>query len=120
MKTFLAGAVLALGLVSSAHAQTVSAGTYNVEGTNLDGSAYKGTATIELTSETTCSIEWQTGGTTSNGICMLYGDAFAAGYVLGDAVGLVVYQVKGNGLLEGAWTISGKDGSGTENLTLQQ
>jgi hypothetical protein len=50
---------------------------------------------------------------------MLYGDAFAAGYVLGDAVGLVVYQVKSDGSLEGAWTISGKDGSGTENLTPQ-
>ena len=24
------------------------------------------------------------------------------------------------GVLEGAWTISGKDGSGTENLTLQK
>ena len=119
MKKFLAGAILALGLVSSAHAQTVSAGTYNVEGTNLDGSAYKGTATIELTSETTCAIEWNTGGTTSNGICMLYDNAFAAGYVLGDAVGLVVYEVKGDGSLEGAWTISGQDGSGTENLTPQ-
>ncbi|WP_314093419.1 hypothetical protein [Shinella sp. M31] len=120
MKKFLAGALLGLGLVTSAHAQTVTAGTYAVEGTNLDGSAYEGTATIELTSETTCSIEWHTGSTTSNGICMLYGDAFAAGYVLEDAVGLIVYHVKGDGVLEGAWTLSGKDGSGTENLTLQQ
>ena len=119
MKTILAGALLGLGLVVPAQAQTVNAGTYNVEGTNLDGSTYGGTATIELTSETTCSIEWNTGSTTSNGICMLYGDAFAAGYVLGDAVGLIVYQVKGDGSLEGAWTISGKDGSGTENLTPQ-
>jgi hypothetical protein len=119
MKKLLAGALLGLGLFAPAHAQTVSAGAYNVEGTNLDGSAYNGTATIELTSETTCSIEWHTGSTTSNGICMLYGDAFAAGYVLGDAVGLVVYQVKSDGSLEGAWTISGKDGSGTENLTPQ-
>ena len=119
MKKILAGALLGLGLVVPAHAQTVNAGTYNVEGTNLDGSAYKGTATIELTSETTCAIEWNTGGTTSNGICMLYDNAFAAGYVLGDAVGLVVYEVKGDGSLDGAWTISGKDGSGTEVLTPQ-
>ncbi len=119
MKKILAGALLGLGLIAPAHAQTVNAGTYNVEGTNLDGSAYEGTATIELTSETTCSIEWSTGSTTSNGICMLYGDAFAAGYVLGDAVGLIVYHVKGDGSLEGAWTISGKDGSGTEILTPQ-
>ena len=119
MKTILAGALLALGLVASAQAQTVNAGTYTVEGTNLDGSAYSGTATIELTSETTCSIQWHTGDTTSNGICMLYDNAFAAGYVLEDAVGLIVYQVKGDGSLEGAWTISGKDGSGTEKLTPQ-
>lgn len=119
MKTILAGALLGLGLVVPAHAQTVNAGTYTVEGTNLDGSPYNGTATIALTSETTCSIEWNTGGTTSNGICMLYDDAFAAGYVLGDAVGLIVYQVKDDGSLEGAWTISGKDGSGTETLTPQ-
>jgi hypothetical protein len=119
MKKILAGALLGLGLVVPAHAQTVSAGTYTVEGTNLDGSAYSGTATIALTSETTCSIEWSTNGTTSNGICMLYEDAFAAGYVLQDAVGLIVYKVKGDGVLEGAWTISGKDGSGTETLTAQ-
>ncbi|WP_432347000.1 hypothetical protein WMC41_03070 [Shinella yambaruensis] len=119
MKTILAGALLGLGLVVPAHAQTVNAGTYTVEGTNLDGSPYNGTATIVLTSETTCSIEWNTGGTTSNGICMLYDNAFAAGYVLGDAVGLIVYQVKDDGSLEGAWTISGKDGSGTETLTPQ-
>ena len=37
----------------------------------------------------------------------------------GKAVGLVVYEVKGDGSLEGAWTISGKDGSGTETLTPQ-
>ena len=121
MRKILAGALLGLGLglVAPAQAQTVSAGTYDVEGTNLDGSSYGGTATITLTSETTCSIEWQTGSTTSNGICMLYDNAFAAGYVLGDAVGLVVYEVNDDGSLHGAWTISGKDGSGTEILTPQ-
>ena len=120
MRTILAGALLGLGLALPVQAQTVSAGTYDVEGTNLDGSTYGGTATIELTSETTCAIEWSTGSTTSQGICMLYDNAFAAAYVLGDAVGLVVYEVKGDGVLEGAWTISGKDGSGSETLTLQQ
>jgi hypothetical protein len=119
MKKILAGALLGLGLVTTAHAQSVNAGTYTVEGTNLDGSAYSGTAEITLTSETTCSIEWNTGSTTSSGICMLYDNAFAAGYVLDDAVGLTVYEVKSDGSLEGAWTISGKDGSGTEKLTPQ-
>jgi hypothetical protein len=119
MKKFLACALLGAALVSPAQAQTVRAGNYTVQGTNLDGSAYKGTATIKLTSETTCSITWKTGDTSSNGICMLYEDSFAAGYVLGKAVGLVVYKVSSDGSLEGAWTISGQDGSGTETLTPQ-
>lgn len=120
MKKFMACALLlGAAFVAPAQAQTVRAGTYNVEGTNLDGSAYKGTATISLTSETTCSIQWKTGPSTSNGICMLYGDSFAAGYVLGKDVGLVVYTVNDDGSLEGAWTVSGRNGSGTENLTPQ-
>ena len=106
-------------MLSSANAQTVSAGTYDVQGTNLDGSAYSGTATITLTSDTTCAIEWNTAGTTSQGICMLHDDAFAAGYVLQDAVGLVVYKVRAGGVLEGVWTLTGQDGAGTETLTLQ-
>ncbi|HUH48942.1 MAG TPA: hypothetical protein VLZ56_03705 [Mycoplana sp.] len=120
MKRTLTSALLAIGLASPAAAQTVSAGTYSVEGTNLDGSSYSGTATIKLESETTCSIEWKTGDTTSQGFCMLNGTAFAAGYVLEDAIGLVVYEVKRGGVLDGAWTITGKDGSGTEVLTLQE
>ena len=35
-----------------------------------------------------------------------------------DAQG-IRYEVKGDGSLEGAWTISGKDGSGSETLTPQ-
>ena len=118
MKRILACLLLGAALGSHAHAQSVSEGTYTVKGANLDGSSYGGTATIALTSDTTCSIEWATGGQASTGICMLYDDAFAAAYVLGDAVGIIVYKVVADGVLEGAWTISGEDGSGTETLTL--
>ncbi|MFD1327311.1 hypothetical protein [Mycoplana ramosa] len=120
MKHTLALALLAFGLCAPAAAQTVSAGTYTVEGTNLDGSSYGGTATITLESDTTCSIEWQTGDTASQGVCMLNDNAFAAAYVLDDAIGLVVYEVKPGGVLEGVWTITGQDGSGTEVLTLKK
>lgn len=107
-----------LSLAGLAQAQ-VSTGTYTVEGTNFDGSAYGGTATIELSSDTTCHIHWST-GTESDGICMLYGNAFAAGYVFKTgSVGLVVYQVMDDGTLEGAWTIDGQSGSGTETLIPQ-
>lgn len=117
MKKLLIAMALGCLAATSAVAQTVEAGSYTVEGTNLDGSAYSGTAEITLASETTCIIEWDTAGTKSSGVCMLNGNAFAAAYVLGDALGLIVYRVNGDGTLDGAWTITGKDGAGTEVLT---
>ena len=62
-------------------------------------------------------IHWETGGTTSDGICARNDDAFAAAYVLQDAVGLIVYKVVEDGTLDGLWTIAGKEGNGTEVLT---
>jgi hypothetical protein len=56
-----------LASVASASAQSLP-GKYNVEGKNLDGSAYSGTAEIVATSEVTCRITWHTGSTTSEGI----------------------------------------------------
>ncbi|WP_102959537.1 hypothetical protein [Mangrovicella endophytica] len=110
-----AAALLALA-PSAARAQSVG-GTYEVRGTNLDGSAYKGTATIEVTSKTTCRIRWET-GSTSNGICMRNDNAFSAAYVFGSgAAGLVVYEMKPDGTLDGLWTIADTDGVGTETLT---
>ncbi|OBZ95432.1 hypothetical protein ADU59_12765 [Pararhizobium polonicum] len=117
MKKIIAAAALLLAAASTANAQTVNAGKYTVEGTNLDGSSYSGTAEITLASETTCVIEWETAGVKSTGVCMLNDNAFAAAYVLEDALGLVVYHVNGDGTLDGKWTITGKDGSGTEVLT---
>ena len=107
-----------LGMAGAAQAD-VAAGTYTVQGTNLDGSKYTGTAVIELSSDTTCHIHWSV-GSVSDGICMLYDNAFAAGYVFKTGgVGLVVYEVMDDGSLEGAWTIDGQSGSGTETLTPQ-
>ncbi|MBN9217426.1 MAG: hypothetical protein J0I79_05685 [Mesorhizobium sp.] len=99
-----------------AAAQSIG-GTYTVAGTNFDGSKYGGEATITLTSETTCTIHWETGGSSSDGICMRNDDAFSAGYVMGKDIGLVVYKVDEDGSLHGLWTIAGKDGNGTEVLT---
>jgi hypothetical protein len=109
----------ALGLLFAASVSTLAAdigGEYAVNGTNFDGSRYRGTAEIALTSDTTCNIVWQT-GSTAQGICMRNGDSFAASYVMGDAIGLVIYRVNQDGSLEGLWTIAGQDGVGTETLT---
>lgn len=65
MKRLLLTAALFLAATAAGNAQTVNAGKYTVEGTNLDGSSYSGTAEITLASETTCVIEWDTAGVKS-------------------------------------------------------
>src|SRR5690348_10144749 len=66
----LAIGFLSLALASTSAAAQMVGGQYRVEGTNADGSAYRGTATITPSSDSTCRISWQT-GSTSSGICML-------------------------------------------------
>ncbi|MBS3647137.1 hypothetical protein KEU06_00665 [Pseudaminobacter sp. 19-2017] len=117
-KTLLASALAGGLFIAPAAAQSIG-GSYSVAGTNLDGSTYSGEAEITLLSDTTCSIEWKTGETTSDGICSRNDNAFAAAYVLQDDFGLVVYKVMPDGSLHGLWTIAGKDGNGTEVLTPQ-
>ena len=117
MTKLLLASALAGGLfVVPAAAQSIG-GSYSVSGTNLDGSHYSGEAEIKLLSDTTCSIEWKTGDSSSEGICSRNDNAFAAAYVLDDVFGLVVYKVQPDGSLDGLWTIAGKDGNGTEVLT---
>jgi hypothetical protein len=116
MRAAIFGLLLTTGLASASVAQTIG-GDYVVNGTNFDGSAYSGNATITRSSDSTCRIRWQTGGTTSNGFCMLANKSFAAAYRLGNDVGLVVYELQPDGSLEGYWTIADKSGSGAEKLT---
>lgn len=118
MRRLVLAGMLALASCSFAAAQDVG-GSYAVEGTNIDGSPYTGTAEITLLSETTCAIEWTTGPTTSTGICMRNGIAFSAAYVLGDAIGLLIYEIMEDGSMQGIWTVAGQDGTGTETLTPQ-
>jgi hypothetical protein len=108
-------ALLAAAAALPASAQSIG-GVYRVEGTNPNGSRYGGQAQIRLTSDTTCEIAWTTGSTTSRGICMRNGDSFAAGYVLGNSTGLVIYRILPDGVLDGLWTIAGQNGNGTERL----
>ncbi len=116
MKRLAATALVLLASIVPALAQDVG-GNYTVFGTNFDGSHYKGTATITVKTSTTCEIVWQTGPSESSGICMRNDDAFSAAYQLGKSVGLVIYKMHPDGVLDGIWTIAGQDGSGTEVLT---
>ena len=114
VRAFLLGPLLATGIAGVASAQSVG-GNYSVSGTNPDGSAYTGTAHITL-KESACRISWQTGSTTSEGVCMLANNAFAAFYKLGSAFGLVVYELQPDGKLKGYWRIVDKEGVGGEVL----
>jgi hypothetical protein len=108
----LAAVLVALPLAAAA--QEVS-GRYTVEGRNFDGSRYRGKATISVTSKNTCRIEWNV-GTVWKGICMRNGSSFAASYYAGQAVGLIIYEIRPDGRMEGLWTIADQDGVGTETL----
>lgn len=113
----LAAAALVTGLATAAVADDLQ-GTYEVRGVNPDGTKYSGTAEIIATSETTCRIIWSV-GVESSGICMRNGIAFAAGYVLRDKVGLVIYEIRSDGILDGSWTVADENGAGTEMLIPQ-
>jgi hypothetical protein len=112
----LAIGFLALALAGTSATAQMVGGQYRVEGTNADGSAYRGTATITPSSDSTCRISWQT-GSTSSGICMMAGRAFAASNRMNGAVGLVVYEMQPDGSMKGVWTIADQPGAGTEVLT---
>ena len=118
MRKTALGTAVALVMAGQGLAQTVG-GSYAVQGTNLDGTPYEGTAQITLASDTTCTIEWTTGASSSVGICMYVGSAFAAAYVQGEGAGLTLYAVEEDGTLNGIWTVAGQPGAGTEVLSPQ-
>jgi hypothetical protein len=118
MRRFLL-AVSLIALAIPATAAEFREGSYDVDGTNLDGSPYNGTAVVKLLSDTTCEIDWTTGSTTSVGLCMMMDGVVAAAYRQGEDVGVTMYHINDDGSLEGAWTVAGKNGSGSEKLTPQ-
>ena len=111
----LAAALMSLALPAAA--AEFREGSYTVDGTNLDGSSYSGTAVVKLLSDTTCEIDWTTGSTTSVGLCMMMDGVVAAAYRQGENVGVTMYHINDDGTLTGAWTVAGQNGSGTEKLT---
>lgn len=110
-------AAILVSLPLAAAAQDVS-GRYTVEGRNFDGSRYRGVAEIMVTSKNTCRIVWNT-GSTSEGICMRNGKTFAATYGSGSTTGLVIYEIRPDGRMEGLWTMADREGVGTEALIPQ-
>lgn len=119
MRRFLLAAILVSLTMPAFAAGSFHEGSYKVDGTNLDGSPYTGTAVVKLLSDTTCQITWTTGSTSSVGLCMMMDGVVSAAYRQGDNVGVTMYHLNDDGSLEGAWTVAGQNGSGTEKLTPQ-
>lgn len=114
MKTMATALLVALG--GTAVAQ-IPAGPYRAEGKGFDGQPYAGTAQIVATSNDTCRIVWRIAGEESRGTCMRSGNTFVAGYVLQGKLGLVIYDIRSDGSMQGRWTIADENGVGTERLT---
>ena len=108
-------AFLVIAFPAAAESLTL-ASKYDAVGTNPNGTKYRGTARVEVISDTTFTIKWSIGGSTYEGFGMRMNDVLAATYMIGDEPGLVIYKVDGNGL-NGLWAIRGHDGSGSERLT---
>jgi hypothetical protein len=105
----------AAGTAVAADSMTL-ASHYDVAGTNPNGSAYSGTATVKVISDTTFTIKWDIAGSVYEGFGMRLNDTLSATYTIDGEPGLVMYKVDGNGI-KGLWAIRGHNGSGTEQLT---
>jgi hypothetical protein len=85
-------------------------GTYDVSGTNVDGTAYTGTLTVTRRGSV-YQFSWATGND-YEGIGLLAGDFVAVGFG-GEACGVVAYALD-DGALEGVWGLYGQEAAGTE------
>jgi hypothetical protein len=118
MRLTLAVLLCAGALIAPAAADTLTlAKSYDVSGTNPDGSGYSGTLAVQVVSDTTYTVRWSIGGSTYTGFGMRMNDYLAATYTMDGKPGLVMYQVQDGGVLRGLWSVRGQDQSGTETLT---
>lgn len=111
---FVRAAIVTLLIAESgaiASAQEIG-GKYRAEGTDQSGTKYMGTVEIVKVSETTCRIEWNDG---SAGICLISGNTLTAAFMVHGAIGVGLYKVSPDGVIEGAY-IDDFHGGGIEKV----
>ncbi|MCB1139597.1 MAG: fibronectin-binding protein [Leptospiraceae bacterium] len=87
-------------------------GTYSLEGTNPDGSPYRGTVTIKQEEES-YSVEWNIAGQKTTGSGQLDGETLTVDW---GQQSPMIYQIQEEGArLHGTWA----GGQGSETLTRQ-
>ncbi|MEE8639325.1 MAG: hypothetical protein V3T41_02835 [bacterium] len=94
------------------------AGEYRGGGTNPGGQGSY-TCDVKITrSGDVYEVQWFFDGALGyEGVGIVKDGLFCVGYASGQGYGVVVYEVKGGGTLEGIWTTPGFDGLGRETLT---
>jgi hypothetical protein len=105
--------------VSPTPGQDIS-GTYNVAGTNLEGTPYTGTAVITRTTGNDYDMTWDFGNETETGSGTFDGTTFDVTWETTDGEsGTAIYTIQPDGSLVGTWKEPGLIGEGTETLTPQ-
>ena len=87
-------------------------GSYDVQGSNPDGSKYTGTVTVTRTGDT-YRVTWRVGDTRYDGTGIGNKEFLAVSYRSGDESGLALYGADG-GNWKGIWTYAGGSKIGAE------
>jgi hypothetical protein len=86
------------------------AGVYRCEGTNPDGSQYRGVVEIEKDADT-YRVRWtMSQRATALGIGIMRDDVLAVSYFTGESLGVVAYHREKGGQLIGEWAVLGAGG----------
>ena len=112
MRRLILSGFLALGVALPAAAQR--SGTYDISGTNPDGSAYTGTLLLTQVGLSTFRVVWTIGNDTIEGVAMVSGLTLATAFALGQQTAMGLYELKPNGELDGVWTTVGAFAAGRE------
>jgi hypothetical protein len=112
MRRTLLLAALALGMAAPAAAQR--SGTYDISGTNPDGTEYAGTMLLTQVGLSTFRVAWNIGPDIIEGVAMVSGLTLATAFQLGQQPGMGIYELKPDGALEGTWTTVGAFVAGRE------
>lgn len=110
------GTALPVLLGAAAPAAAQRSGLYEVTGTNLDGSSYRGLMELQQVGHSTFHIMWNIGGQLIEGVGMASGLTFVTAFSAADRTGLGVYEIRPGNVMEGSWTIVGAQTNGTEQV----
>lgn len=94
------------------------AGRYNITGTNPNGESYKGTLEV-ISHGDVYQFRWNA-GSQYDGVGIQNGKVVAVAYTTGangEGCGVVDYDIRHDGSLEGKWGYWGTNEAGTENAT---